>query len=75
MSVKRARRGPSVDLLTKLGEAARELEYHNRLGKPLDTGVALWTKLAEAFPYHRDWIKWYAAVARYSEYQKAGARK
>ena len=35
--------------------------------------VAL-TKLAEAFPYHRDWIKWYAAVARYSEYQKAGAR-
>jgi hypothetical protein len=35
--------------------------------------VAL-AKLAEAFPYHRDWIKWYAAVANYAEYQKAGAR-
>ncbi len=35
--------------------------------------VAL-TKLAEAFPYHGDWIKWYAAVANYSEYQKRSAR-
>ena len=35
--------------------------------------VAL-AKLAEAFPWHRDWIKWYAAVAMYAEFQKAGAR-
>ncbi len=35
--------------------------------------VAL-TKLAEALPYHDDWIKWYAAVANYSEYQKRSAR-
>jgi hypothetical protein len=31
-------------------------------------------KLAEAFPYHRDWMKWYTAVTLYSEFQKAGAR-
>ncbi len=35
--------------------------------------VAL-TKLVEAFPNHPDWMKWYAAVTLYSEYQKAGAR-
>jgi hypothetical protein len=35
--------------------------------------VAL-VKLAEALPYHRDWIKWYSAVTMYSEYKKAGAR-
>jgi hypothetical protein len=35
--------------------------------------VAL-VKLAESFPYHHDWIKWYAAVANYAEYQKTGAR-
>src|SRR5687768_11793368 len=35
--------------------------------------VAL-TKLVEAFPHHKDWIKWYSAVALYAEYKKAGAR-
>lgn len=35
--------------------------------------VAL-TRLADAFPNHRDWIRWYAAVALYSEYQKSSAR-
>ncbi|HEX2722784.1 MAG TPA: glycoside hydrolase family 9 protein [Gemmatimonadaceae bacterium] len=35
--------------------------------------VAL-AKLAETFPNHADWMKWYSTVAFYSEYQKAGAR-
>lgn len=35
--------------------------------------VAL-ARMVGAFPHHPDWIEWYAAVARYAEYQKAGAR-
>jgi hypothetical protein len=35
--------------------------------------VAL-ARLVEAFPDHPDWMKWYAAVALYSEYQKTSAR-
>ena len=35
--------------------------------------VAL-TNLVEAFPNHKDWMKWYSAVAMYAEYQKAGAK-
>lgn len=30
-------------------------------------------QLVEAFPAHSDWMRWYAAVARYAEYQKRGA--
>ena len=32
--------------------------------------VAL-ARLVETFPEHRDWMKWYATVAMYAEYQKA----
>ena len=35
--------------------------------------VAL-AQLVEAFPDHPDWMRWYATVARYAEYLKAGAR-
>jgi hypothetical protein len=35
--------------------------------------VAL-AQLATAFPDHPDWMRWYATVARYAEYLKAGAR-
>lgn len=35
--------------------------------------VAL-AQLARAFPDHPDWMRWYATVARYAEYLKAGAR-
>lgn len=35
--------------------------------------VAL-TRLADLFPDHADWMKWYSTVALYSEYQKATAR-
>lgn len=35
--------------------------------------VAL-ARLIESFPDHEDWMKWYAAVALYSEYQKASAQ-
>lgn len=35
--------------------------------------VAL-TQLIAAFPDHPDWMRWYATVARYAEYLKAGAR-
>jgi hypothetical protein len=31
-------------------------------------------RLIESRPDHADWMTWYAAVARYAEYQKAGAR-
>lgn len=34
--------------------------------------VAL-ARLCEAFPDHPDWMRWYAAVARYAEYQKRTA--
>jgi hypothetical protein len=34
--------------------------------------VAL-AQLVEAFPDHVDWIRWYATIARYAEYQKRGA--
>ncbi len=30
-------------------------------------------QLVEAFPAHPDWMRWYATVARYAEYQKRGA--
>jgi hypothetical protein len=30
-------------------------------------------QLVEAFPAHPDWMRWYATVARYAEYQKKGA--
>ena len=35
--------------------------------------VAL-AQLVDAFPDHPDWMRWYATVARYAEYLKAGAR-
>jgi len=35
--------------------------------------VAL-AQLIAAFPDHPDWMRWYATVARYAEYLKAGAR-
>ena len=35
--------------------------------------VAL-AQLCETFPDHTDWMKWYSAVALYSEYQKAAAK-
>src|SRR5690606_35300612 len=35
--------------------------------------VAL-TQLIAAFPDHPDWMRWYATVARYAEYLKAGPR-
>ena len=34
--------------------------------------VAL-SQLVEALPAHADWMRWYATVARYAEYQKRGA--
>ena len=34
--------------------------------------VAL-SQLVEALPNHPDWMRWYATVARYAEYQKQGA--
>ena len=34
--------------------------------------VAL-AQLVDAFPDHPDWMRWYAAVVRYAEYQKRGA--
>lgn len=34
--------------------------------------VAL-AQLVEAFPDHADWMSWYAALARYGDYQKTGA--
>lgn len=36
--------------------------------------IVAMTALCEAFPDHRDWIKWYSVVALYSEYQKSAAR-
>jgi hypothetical protein len=45
-------------------------QYHR--GNDQAPVVAL-AKLVEAFPGHPDWMKWYAAVARYSEYQKTSA--
>ena len=35
--------------------------------------VAL-ARLCDAFPEHPEWMRWYAAVARYSEYQKESTR-
>lgn len=36
--------------------------------------IVAMAKLAEAFPDHADWMKWYSVVALYSEYQKTSAR-
>lgn len=36
--------------------------------------IVAMAQLCQAFPDHPDWMKWYAVVALYSEYQKAAAR-
>ncbi|MDQ3519134.1 MAG: glycoside hydrolase family 9 protein, partial [Gemmatimonadota bacterium] len=36
--------------------------------------IVAMAKLVDAFPDHRDWMKWYSVVALYSEYQKTSAR-
>ncbi|HEY0175253.1 MAG TPA: glycoside hydrolase family 9 protein [Pedobacter sp.] len=50
--------------------AAKEsiLHYVHR-GREQAPTMAL-TQLCDAFPNHRDWIKWYSAVTLYSEYLK-----
>jgi hypothetical protein len=35
--------------------------------------IVAMTMLCDAFPDHPDWMRWYAVVARYSEYQKRSA--
>ncbi len=35
--------------------------------------IVAMTMLCDAFPDHSDWMRWYAVVARYSEYQKRSA--
>jgi hypothetical protein len=35
--------------------------------------IVAMTMLCDAFPDHADWMKWYAVVARYAEYQKRSA--
>lgn len=51
--------------------AAKEsiLHYVHR-GREQAPTMAL-TQLCDAFPNHRDWIKWYATVTLYSEYLKS----
>ena len=36
--------------------------------------IVAMARLCQAFPNHPDWMKWYAVVALYAEYQKSGAR-
>ncbi len=36
--------------------------------------IVAMARLCDAFPDHKDWIKWYSVVALYSEYQKSAAR-
>jgi Glycosyl hydrolase family 9/Cellulase N-terminal ig-like domain len=47
----------------------RVLHYCHR-GREQGPILAL-TRLCDAFPEHSDWMKWYSAVALYSEYLKA----
>jgi hypothetical protein len=50
----------------------RILHYCHR-GRELAPVMAL-TQLCEAFPDHLDWMKWYSAVALYSQYLKTIAK-
>ena len=50
----------------------RILHYCHR-GRDQAPILAL-TRLCDAFPNHPDWMKWYSAVALYSEYLKAAAK-
>jgi hypothetical protein len=50
----------------------RILHYCHR-GREQAPILAL-TRLCDAFPNHPDWMKWYSAVALYSQYQKAIAK-
>jgi len=50
----------------------RILHYCHR-GREQAPMLAL-TRLCDAFPNHPDWMKWYSAVALYSQYLKAVAR-
>jgi len=50
----------------------RILHYCHR-GREQAPILAL-TQLCDAFPNHRDWMKWYSAVALYSQYLKTTAR-
>jgi glycosyl hydrolase family 9/cellulase-like Ig domain-containing protein len=50
----------------------RILHYCHR-GREQAPILAL-TRLCDAFPNHPDWMKWYSAVALYSEYLKAAAK-
>jgi len=50
----------------------RILHYCHR-GREQAPILAL-TRLCDAFPNHPEWMKWYSAVALYSQYQKAVAR-
>lgn len=52
-------------------DKARILHYCHR-GRDQAPILAL-TRLCEALPNHPDWMKWYSAVALYSEYLKAAA--
>jgi hypothetical protein len=51
---------------------SRILHYCHR-GREQAPILAL-TRLCDSFPNHRDWMKWYSAVALYSEYLKAVAK-
>jgi len=53
-------------------EKDRILHYCHR-GREQAPVLAL-TRLCDAFPNHADWMKWYSAVALYSQYLKAAAR-
>jgi hypothetical protein len=50
----------------------RILHYCHR-GREQAPILAL-TRLCDAFPNHPDWMKWYSAVALYSQYLKAAAK-
>ena len=50
----------------------RILHYCHR-GREQAPVLAL-TRLCDAFPNHPDWMKWYSAVALYSQYLKAAAK-
>jgi hypothetical protein len=53
----------------------RDTIFHQFHRAADQAGVVALSQLIEALPDHVDWMKWYATVARYAEYQKETAKQ
>jgi hypothetical protein len=64
-------RMPVAGFFYETEQRERILHYSHRAHD--QAPIAALAALCDEFPDHPDWIKWYAAVALYSEYLKSGA--